>query len=150
MKTLRECTEANKNKEILLEDKKVKFRVKNPGEISVEVVTIDGCVFDDSDSQLRCDYLLFLQNKSIEIYVELKGKNNIKHAVEQIESTIKHVIEIKRSSIELLRRIAYIIGPRVPNNNPGFQKQKKDLFKNHRCFLRTKNSNSKISSSEIL
>ncbi|NEO78051.1 hypothetical protein [Moorena sp. SIO4G3] len=86
MKCCLGCEEYKDDKKIVLSENRSKLTFLNPQGDKIRIIKVDGCAIVDNKT-LRCDYLLVPTNK-VEIYVELKG-SKIKHAVEQIESTIK-------------------------------------------------------------
>lgn len=89
---------------------KITFTVIKPS----AVYTIDGNIITDGD---RCDKLVLVQsnitqNKWIEIFVELKGKD-VDHAVTQLKATIDNPV-FKHKTIEKLW--ARIVAQSYPKN----------------------------------
>ncbi|NQS97100.1 MAG: hypothetical protein HQ591_01465 [candidate division Zixibacteria bacterium] len=148
MRSLEECTKSRNDIEIVLSEKRSSFKLMNPDKYPVDVVTIDGCVFENEPSP-RCDYLLFLKEKTIEVYVELKGKRNIEHAVDQIDSTISYMICAKKAGIKLIKRVGYIIGCRYPQDNLRLKKLVKKIYEKYRCSIKVKNSNFSVNYDEF-
>ena len=89
---------------------KVKFTDVKPS----AVYTIDGNIIKDGN---RCDKLVLIQsdvqnNKWIEVFVELKGKN-VDHAIEQLKATVDNPI-FQHKTIE--QRWARIVAQSFPRN----------------------------------
>ena len=74
-------------------------------------IEIDGEVFQKGTPGRRCDFVLTDDDETNERYVELKGKD-VKHALEQIEQTIKDFGEDERC------RKSYVVCTK--NTVPGF------------------------------
>lgn len=71
-------------------EKGVVYRVQTDGNVSSAIFKVDGQIITEG---LRCDKFVVVKNdqKSVAIFLELKG-GGINHAIEQLESTIKHLI----------------------------------------------------------
>lgn len=106
-----------------------KFRLENPKKAKFRVVKIDGCVIKEG---IRCDYLVILSNK-YELYIELKG-SNVKHAIEQITTTIQKITADKSSL-----KSGFIASTRCPITSPEIQILKKKLRKKYNAKLIIKN-----------
>jgi hypothetical protein len=77
------CCVTNTNKLVVFEESRSKLVIENKDEVQATKVTVDGC---EITTGIRCDYMYLI--KDSEIYIELKGQD-IKHAVDQLETTIK-------------------------------------------------------------
>ena len=83
-----------------------------------DVYQVDGYIIADKKKD-KCDKLVLINKNSAngedwaEIFVELKGKN-VKHAIEQLEATIKEKI-FMHSSVK--QRRARIVAAAFPANN---------------------------------
>jgi hypothetical protein len=122
------CTREYEGKTISLSDpksknSKAKLTLKNPNQLLIKVIDIDGCVITEG---IRCDQLVILPSNKL-IYIEFKG-NDVNHAVKQIEETIRHISRICRSSRDL-EMICMIACSRCPLSSTDIQKQKR-LFRN--------------------
>ncbi|VEP15317.1 conserved hypothetical protein [Hyella patelloides LEGE 07179] len=120
MKKFGDCETINKNPNIVISDpgsknNKSKFRLDNPKKLKIRVIQVDDCVITQGT---RCDYLIILPN-SLEIYIELKGKD-VKHAIEQIEASIKQLT----ASLSA-KKSCFIASTRCPLTSPQIQKFKK-------------------------
>lgn len=133
-----QCTREYEGKTISLSDpksknSKAKLTLKNPKQLLIKVVNIDGCVIREG---IRCDQLVTLPNNKL-IYVEFKG-NDVKHAVKQIESTMGYISEVCSSSRNS-DIICMIACNRCPLSSTDIQKYKR-LFKDKyraRLFIQT-------------
>ncbi|MBN8789633.1 MAG: hypothetical protein J0I84_21330 [Terrimonas sp.] len=94
------CTTKVKASKIVLTDGagKTKMCFNNPNKRQITKIIVDNCAIK---SGIRCDFML-VDHKSLEHYIELKGKQII-HACNQIEETIKqltkNVFAVKHSFI---------------------------------------------------
>ncbi|MCE2705660.1 MAG: hypothetical protein LW807_01095 [Proteobacteria bacterium] len=68
-------------------------------------IKVDGCMYTDKDMTKRCDYIFELQDK-FSCFIELKGKD-IKHAVEQLESSLKNIAVQGK-------KYAFVVSSQVP------------------------------------
>jgi len=55
----------------------------------IKRIKVDDCIYNSNDSVVRCDYIFELKDV-FSCFIELKGKD-IKHAVEQLESSLKRI-----------------------------------------------------------
>ena len=94
------CTHCSRRKQILVEENKRKYILKNPSGKQVCRVRVDGCVIK-SQNQRKCDYLVIICKSEDEVnnnhvssgedlyFIELKGKHLL-DAVEQLTQTIEY------------------------------------------------------------
>ena len=102
------------------------------------VFAIDGGIIKDTNS-VKCDklVLLCLDDQSFyELFVELKGAD-IKHAIEQIEQTLKMPLFQDKA---VKTRQARIIGRHIPKNTGSSITEiaKKNFIKKYQCRLEFK------------
>ncbi|MBR5594653.1 MAG: hypothetical protein IKW46_11365 [Bacteroidaceae bacterium] len=90
-------TETNQSV-IKFEEKKSVVKFNNPKRLTYKMVAVDGCALTEG---VKCDNLLCSADEQEERYVELKGQN-IKHAIEQLATTIVKLGEFS------FRRYAYV------------------------------------------
>lgn len=69
---------------IKFEEKGKSIVFNNPKRLNYKKVQVDGCTINKG---ARCDKLLLSEDEREEYFVELKG-SDIKHAIEQIESSM--------------------------------------------------------------
>ncbi len=134
MKNFGDCEKINQNSKIVISDpgsknSKSKFRIDNPKKLKIRVIKVDNCVIKQG---IRCDYLVILPN-SLEIYIELKGKD-IGHAAEQIEASIKK-LTVSLSA----KKLCFIASTRCPLTSPQIQKLKKNFKRDYNATLTIKN-----------
>ncbi len=134
MKKFGDCEKVNENPKIVISDpgsrnSKSKFRLNNPNKLKIRVIQVDDCVIKQGT---RCDYLVILPN-SLEIYIELKGKD-IKHAVKQIEVSIKQL-----TSSFSDKKLCFIASTTCPLTSPQIQKFKKKFKRDYNATLTIKN-----------
>lgn len=104
--------------------------LKNNQGFKFRKIIVDGCVITDKNSpgEKKCDFLLTIPDhpQYKEYYIELKG-SDIKHAVEQIYSTIR-----KLSSVPIKQmKKGYIIcnkSPMLTTHIQKIQKQAREQF----------------------
>lgn len=90
-------TETNQSV-IKFEENKSVVKFNNPKRLTYKMVAVDGCALTEG---VKCDNLLCSADEQEERYVELKGQN-IKHAIEQLATTIVKLGEFNS------RRYAYV------------------------------------------
>lgn len=113
------------------EQKPAKLCFLNDAQIEVIKVTVDGCL---NLQGKRCDYLIKIDNPTIEIYVELKGCR-VKDGIEQIENTIKQIPRSQQKTV----RYCYIIHTRCPQSTD-IQNMMKRFKKEYNAHLLIKKS----------
>lgn len=134
MRDFGDCEKVNKNPNIVISDpgsknNKSKFRINNPNRLEIRVIQVDNCVIKQGT---RCDYLVILPN-SLEIYIELKGKD-VGHAVEQIEASIKQLTSSLSGE-----KLCFVASTRCPLTSPQIQKFKKKFKRDYNATLKMKN-----------
>ena len=87
MSTFGKCETILQDQKIVLREHSRSTTFNNRSRRSIRRIRIDDCVIRDGK---RCDYLLILQDTNVEYFVELKGCQ-VRHAIDQLESTIKAV-----------------------------------------------------------
>lgn len=109
------------DKIIVCREKQSEYRAENLELDNVYKFKIDGDILTDSDSSVRCDYLVENETKKQAYFIELKGRD-ITHAIEQIEATINRY-KGKLTSYEIKPRIVY------KNNTHDIKSSKARQFK---------------------
>ncbi|WP_287298101.1 hypothetical protein [Moorena sp. SIO2C4] len=122
MKRFPDCEEYKDDNKIVLKENNSKLTFRNPKRDKILLITVDGCAISDDENK-RCDYALVCSN-GVEIYVELKG-SKIKHAFEQIESTIK----LLSDNPQTIKKWCFVVSTRVPKLTTNIQNIK-SKFKN--------------------
>lgn len=104
--------------------------LKNNKRFKFTKIIVDGCVITDKNSpgEKKCDFLLTIpaHPQCKEYYIELKG-SEIKHAVEQIYSTIRKLSSVPSTQMKK----GYIIcnkSPMASTKIQSFQKQARKQF----------------------
>jgi hypothetical protein len=83
----KDCTTKTKDPNILVRERKSRFRILNPSNKNIEKVKVDGCLITGNQEK-RCDWLFALPADQRVLYVELKG-SDIEKAAEQLEATVR-------------------------------------------------------------
>ena len=123
------CCVINNNKIICLKEHKSKFIFHNPEQKKVNCINVDGCAITEGP---KCDHLLIDAN-SVEYFVELKG-SDVKHALEQLETSIKKL------GGESTSRYAFIISNKCPLIGTDIQNAKKKFKDKYQTTLIIKNT----------
>ncbi|MGB1206345.1 MAG: hypothetical protein ACPG5B_11895 [Chitinophagales bacterium] len=93
-------------------------------------IHVDGCQITDNNT-LKCDFLVIREEERLECYVELKGQD-VMHAVEQIENTIKLLSKDEKKQL----KYAFVIfSSRNPKTSAQLQNIKKKFKKSYNCKL---------------
>jgi hypothetical protein len=144
MQSKSHCQTKTTNPLIPLREPRTKSQliIANPQRSEVTLIKVDGCEITDN-ATLRCDYAVDLHT-GLEIYVELKG-SDIKHAIEQIESTIR----IMSSSPQLARKLCLVVSTRVPRQGTNIQSLQRKFMLQYRASLRIKNGKDSLDLSSI-
>ena len=123
---------------IVSEENKRKHIANNDDENLVHQFKIDGGIVPASSAMPRCDYLVINLEKKNAYPIELKG-TDVKHAVDQIRSTITY-LGGELSSYTILPRIIY------NSNTHDVRDSKVRSFKKDypRCVLKTNTYEEKI------
>ena len=114
------CIVKTQESNIKFEENQKKIIFRNPSRLIFLKVDVDGCTITGKD--IRCDKLLLASDEHQEYYVELKG-TDVKHAISQIEETIK-----KLGEFDDCRR-AYIISTNVAPAFTTYIQMKAKFFK---------------------
>jgi hypothetical protein len=135
MKNFQGCEETKTDSIIVISDpdsknNRSKFRLKNPEQISVRVVRVDGCAIKEG---IRCDFLLVLPDQQ-EIYIELKG-SNVSHAVKQIA----RAIDLLACNCHSIHKLCFIASTRCPINSTETQILRKKFRQKYNATLTIKN-----------
>lgn len=130
------CTKRQRT--IVSEENKRKHVANNNDGNLVRHFKIDGGIVPASSSMPRCDYLVINLDKKNAYPIELKG-TNVKHAVDQIRSTISY-LGGELSTYSILPRIIYT------SNTHDVRDSKVRSFKKDypRCVLKTNTYEEKI------
>jgi hypothetical protein len=125
-----ECCITNNNKLVVFEEARSKLVIENKDEVVATKVTVDGC---EITSGIRCDYMFLI--KDSEIFIELKGQN-LKHAIEQIETTILKL----SSNSKMKKKKSFIICTRSPLTSASIQNIRVKFRKNYNSEFIVKSS----------
>ena len=130
------CTKRQRT--IVSEENKRKHVANNDDGNLVRHFRIDGGIVPASSSMSRCDYLVINLEKNNAYPIELKG-TDVKHAVDQIRSTITY-LGSELSSYTILPRIIY------NSNTHGVRDSKVRSLKNDYpgCVIKTNTYEEKI------
>ncbi len=95
-------------------------------------IQVDGCVYNDSHSKKRCDYIFMLKDV-FSCFIELKGKH-IEDAVEQLEASLQN-FEVTG------KKHAFVVASEneFPNAKTSRQKFEKMFKIKHDCSFDMKN-----------
>ncbi len=90
-------------------------------------IEVDNCLIKDGNIK-KCDFVFVRCINNEHYFVELKG-SDIKHAIKQLETTIKYFKQ--QADLKKKQIFAYIVSNRVPSNsNQQFNSMKKRFMKN--------------------
>lgn len=132
------CKETN-DKDIVVKENNLKFRIDNKNQKKVIKVTVDNCLIK-TEEQKKCDYLFEIDSPIANVfYVELKG-HKIEQGCKQLENTI-HICKDKHRDIS---KTAYIVCFRVPKQSTDIQNLKKQFIKQNKCKLEIATNEKKI------
>ncbi|PSF33107.1 hypothetical protein C7H19_20655 [Aphanothece hegewaldii CCALA 016] len=125
-----ECFETINQKKLCLKEMKTQFYIDNDMQLSIVKAKIDNCLIKNGK---RCDWLLIIEQRNIEIYIELKGCR-IKDALEQLEITLnntslKQILEQKYKNNKPSKTFCCIIYTKCPSNQPEIENAKKTFRK---------------------
>jgi len=125
-----ECTENTNRKKIVLQENKMKFIFDNKNEVDVKIIKVDHCQMDEDE--LKCDFMAI--SGEFEYYIELKGQD-IKHAVKQLETTIRKL----SSNFRKAKKKGFVISTKSPLASTQIQKIAKRFKKEYNCIFIVKN-----------
>lgn len=114
------------------------YKIRFSSKYLSAVYAIDGGIIKDK-SITKCDKLVLVcldEPYYFELFVELKG-SDIKHAIEQVEETLKNPL-FQDSSVKI--RQARIIGRNIPSNTGRSitEMAKKNFIRKYNCRLEFK------------
>ena len=96
-------------------------------------INVDNCLIINSNTK-KCDFVFVRCANNYHYFVEMKGSDT-KHAIKQLESTIKYFIE--KTGLKKHQVFAYVVSGRVPSNsNLLFRSLKKQFVKNFAVELK--------------
>ncbi|MBQ3657215.1 MAG: hypothetical protein II956_10300 [Bacteroidales bacterium] len=127
----------NKKKISMNDEKhpKIQYILENQSEKEIVVYKIDKNLIKSlKKGHLKCDYGIYTED-DILFLIELKG-SDIAHAIEQIISTIKILIEQRH--IKINRVNARIVGSKVPNVRSSKGNINEDELKKYLCKINKK------------
>ncbi|RAJ06575.1 hypothetical protein LX64_01702 [Chitinophaga skermanii] len=130
---MKNCKETSNNKVFTFTERQSKLTLLNKDEVSSTKVHVDGCAI--SDNGVKCDYLHLVEDKNLEIYIELKGQD-LRQAMKQIERTIS-ILGSKKQQQKLK---SYIICSRSPLASTEIQQYDRTFRKHYNCQLIIKSS----------
>jgi len=126
----KECCETNRDNRVVFKEGRSKLTIENPDRVEATKVIVDGCQINEGK---RCDYLYLIKEK--EIYIELKGQD-IKYAIEQLETTIRRLSKDVRNS----GKISIVICTRSPLASASIQQFQIKFRKNYNSDFIVKSS----------
>lgn len=77
------CIIEDSRKIHVFEENGRKLTLNNPDQVLSKRVAVDGCEIKEG---VRCDFMLIVDSKDLEIFIELKG-TDVKHGIDQIIET---------------------------------------------------------------
>ncbi|WP_434036042.1 hypothetical protein [Formosa sp. 4Alg 33] len=124
------CCDINNNKLVVFEETRSRLVIENIDKVEAIKVTVDGC---EITKGIRCDFMYII--KDTEIYIELKGQD-IKHAIEQLEATIKKL----SSNPKTKKKKSFVICTRSPLSSASIQNVRVKFRKNYNSDFIVKSS----------
>lgn len=125
------CRKISNQKFFIYEENRSKLTLENTDKIESTSIIVDGC--EIKGTAIRCDFMHIA--KEIEFYIELKGQD-IQHAVDQIEATIKRL----STDSKKVQKKTYIICTRSPLSSTKVQAFKYYFKKNYNSDFILKSS----------
>lgn len=126
------CEHNDRRRRIPLAEKRCNMFFINPKGLKVRRILVDGCAITDGP---RCDWLIITRD-AVEHYVELKA-SDVKHALAQIEETIKRI----SADARCCHKRAFIISLRCPLAGTDLQNKQKYFKKEYNTVLRVRKPN---------
>ncbi len=126
------CEHSDRRRRIPLAEKRCNMFFINPKGLKVRRIVVDGCAITDGP---RCDWLIITRD-AVEHYVELKG-SDVKHALEQIEETIKQI----SADARCCPKLAFVISRRMPLLGTDLQNRSHRFKKQYNAVLRVEHPN---------
>lgn len=124
------CCKTNNNKLVVFEEARSKLIIENIDEVEATKIIVDGCEITEG---IRCDFMYII--KDLEIYIELKGQD-IKHAIEQLETTIKKLSTNSKTK----KKKSFVICTRSPLSSASIQNVRVKFRKNYNSDFIVKSS----------
>ncbi len=130
MQSFGNCEDITNDIKIVLIEKHSKITFINNLKKDVKKIIIDDCVIKKG---ARCDYLL-IDNADVCYWIELKG-TDIKHAIEQLNATIKQFYDKTNQSY------SFVVSTKVnPSLSTTIQVNKRYFIEHFKSILNVKNS----------
>ena len=129
------CVTKVRDSSIVFKEVKSRFEIKNPQHREIEKHEVDNCIFKDRTDIKKCDWLAIDVLSGLEIYIELKGQDADKDAIEQIINTVKLLSKDQKAI-----KLGYIVhtSSRNPEMDTTNQRIIKGLKKSNNLILRIK------------
>jgi hypothetical protein len=126
-----DCNKLCSDRKIVFQDGagKSKMYFNNPNQYTVQRIIVDDCLIKEGK---RCDFLL-IDHKSVEYYIELKGKQ-IEEACLQISKTIEKISK----NMQALK-YAFVVSSACPLMTSKIQVNKANFKKKYNTKLHIKN-----------
>lgn len=146
-----QCSDDFQDKTLKLEEKGKKFCLENlDPKIIIQKVKIDGCLINEGK---RCDWLLLIKDRNLEIYIELKGRR-VDEAFQQLEETLKNqelkdILDQQWKKQDRKKR-CYVIHSRCPSASTDVQDQQSLFKKKYKVTLKVEKSSYKEKLSKVL
>jgi hypothetical protein len=131
MKRFPDCERRTTDRAIVMRENQSKISFENPQQLEICLLAVDDCAITEG---IRCDYAVSGAAISAEFYIELKGRN-IKHAFEQLETTLKQISDDPQRQ----PKYCFIISTRCPLSGPEIQKMQKLMQQKYNAKLVIKN-----------
>lgn len=125
------CETTSTDKVIVFQENRSRIEFRNPRQLAVRRVTIDGCTIRNGE---RCDYLMIRVEDGAEYFVELKG-SDVTKACQQLKRTVGLI-----GSNNNVSRICFVISTRCPLISTEIQVLKAYFRKHCRALLIIKNT----------
>lgn len=117
----KECITLEAQKITTRSEKGKRIKIDNPRELPISVIRVDGCAIKSGN---KCDFMFEIDDAETSIFVELKG-SNIKHAIKQLEETIKKYKKRKPG----YKKLAIIVSSKVAPSTKTYLQRAKVAFK---------------------
>ena len=128
-----QCTTNSRQKILTLKEKRSKFVLNNPNEVSLGIIKVDGCLVNGMHP--RCDYIVEVLDERHAYYVELKGCE-LDKAIKQLSATL----ELTQARFKHHQKTACVVTTRVPKQDNRMLKIRKDLQAKYHTQLTVKNN----------
>ncbi len=121
------CIESVTHPQIVCKENHSKFTLLNPTNLTVDKITVDGCIYPRGTNNKKCDFALNFDNTTI--LIELKG-SKLKDACTQILA----VIEQPKFKINPVKH-AVIVTSRTPRIDSTIMNLKNNFLKKKIKFI---------------